>query len=88
MSDLCCAFSELVKAALRYLLLRHGCSSAEAASFEVRGGRDLGANTYLAAVCGPDGRELFRIYSLEDLDRLVTSPGECRYLAGAIKRTA
>lgn len=77
-----CALTALVKQTFRALLLRHGCTEDEAKSVTVSQGRE----NALAEVRCSDGRQLFRVYNLADLDRLVGSPNECGFLAREVSR--
>lgn len=84
--NLRCSLKELIEATFRALLLRHGCTTCEVSNLIIiEGGQDRGANTYLASVRAPDGRELFRVYGVDDLDRLTEDRTACSYLARAVQ---
>lgn len=88
MKPLRCSFRELIEATLRAALLRYGCASGEVRDLQIKEGPAHGAEVALASVCCPDGRELFRVYCIEDLDYLLASPALCRSLASTIRRLA
>lgn len=86
MKPLRCSIKELIEAAFRLALLRHGCTSCEIDSLEVDGTLPHGGSVSLASVRAPDGRELFRVYSLNDLDDLLDDPHLCKSLAVAVQK--
>lgn len=83
-----CSLKELIEATFRAALLRHGCSSCEVDGLIVDGAPPHGGGASLASVRGPDGRELFRIYGLEDLDDLMANPTVCQVLSATVQRIA
>lgn len=81
-----CTLRELLEAAFRAILLRYGCTTCQADSLQIEPGADNGGNIALASVRASDGRELFRVYDLEDLDRLMSDKGMCQSLARNLRR--
>lgn len=81
-----CSMSELIEAAFRFAMLRHGCNSCEIAGLSVEGALPHGGSVALASVRAPDGRELFRVYDLDDLEGLLANPTLCQSLATAVQK--
>lgn len=81
-----CTMKELISAAFKAILLRHGCSTCEADSLVIEPGPINGGHISLASVRSADGRELYRVYDLDDLDDLMADPSTCYFLAKALRR--
>jgi hypothetical protein len=88
MKSLRCSLGELIEATFRAALLRHGCSSCEIAGLDIVDRPPHGGEIALASVRAPDGRELFRVYGLGDLDDLLANAQLCQTLAAAVQRLA
>lgn len=82
-----CSIGELIKASFRALLLRHGCTAKEADCIKVYDDNH-GVHPGLASVRHGENRELYRLYNLEDLDRLIQNKLECAFLARRVRRVS
>lgn len=88
MISLRCEIREFIEAAMRAVLLRNGCTTCEASSVKVEPGVEHGGNVSLASVRGADGREIYRVHELSELDGLMAGNGECAFLAKQARRAA
>lgn len=88
MQGLACSLKELIEAVLRAVLLRNGCTTCQVDGVSIEPGPVHGGNVALASIRGADGRELFRVHDLSDLDGLMATTSLCEYLAKAVRHAS